>query len=68
MPGVRRSMHIFSSVAAYGHDAEYITQWHYGSPGGPGTPYWKIIELKGYSFLWERNSVLIRFFILQKKL
>lgn len=48
MPGVKRSMHIFSSAAAYGHDAEYITQWHYDTPAGPGTPYWKIIELKGY--------------------
>lgn len=49
MPGVKRSMHVYSSAAAFGRDAEYITNWHFDSPCGPETPYGKIIELQGYS-------------------
>jgi aminoglycoside 3-N-acetyltransferase len=51
MPNVVRSMHIFSSVAAYGYNAKYITEWHYDTPCGPLTPYGKIIEQKGYVLL-----------------
>ena len=49
MPGVKRSSHIFASLAAYGDSAHYLTDWHNDTPCGPGSPYWKIIEMKGFS-------------------
>ena len=49
MPGVKRSMHIFSSLAACGYNADYLTDWHNDTPCSPGSPYGKIIELKGVS-------------------
>lgn len=48
MPGVRRSLHIFSSVAALGEKADYITSYHNDTPCGSGTPYQRVIELGGY--------------------
>jgi len=48
-PDALRSAHVFSSAAAIGADAREITRWHEDTPCGPGTPYWKIIEKKGYS-------------------
>ncbi|HOJ12760.1 MAG TPA: AAC(3) family N-acetyltransferase [Clostridiales bacterium] len=48
MPDARRSLHLFSSAAALGEKAEYITSYHDDTPCGPGTPYQKIIELEGY--------------------
>ena len=48
MPGVRRSLHLFSSAAAFGAKADYITSYHNDTPCGPGTPYQKVIELEGY--------------------
>lgn len=49
LPEARRSGHIFSSCAAIGKHADYITSWHEDTPCGPGTPYHKVIELEGYS-------------------
>jgi len=48
MPGAKRSLHIFSSAAALGEKAEYITCYHDDTPCGPGTPYQKVIELGGF--------------------
>jgi len=60
-PGAHRSQHVFSSAAAMGADAQYLTEWHDDTPCGPRTPYMKIIEMSGYSLflgaLMSTNSL-----------
>ncbi|MBA4493529.1 AAC(3) family N-acetyltransferase [Paenactinomyces guangxiensis] len=49
MPGVARSIHPFSSIAAFGPESLFITVGHHPTPCGIGSPYYKVLELQGYS-------------------
>jgi len=48
MPCTRRSIHVVSSAAAAGKNAEDLTRFHSDTPCGFGTPYRKVIENDGY--------------------
>ncbi len=49
MPGVERSIHLYSSVTALGPDAAYLTSGHHLGkyPWGETSPYGRLLELKG---------------------
>lgn len=49
MPGAERSIHLYSSVAALGADATYLTRDHHLGPypWGEGSPYGRLVELNG---------------------
>lgn len=49
MPGIERSIHINSSVAALGPDAAYLTSEHHLGkyPWGESSPYGRLVELRG---------------------
>jgi len=63
-PGVRRSRHPLSNVAAFGPRAEHYTQGHEDAdcPYLEGTPYWKLAADGGYILLLgcdhDRNTTL----------
>lgn len=46
-PGARRSRHPLSSAAAFGPDADFLTEGHADTPCGPQSPYRKVLELGG---------------------
>lgn len=49
LPGVQRSVHLYSSAAAYGPDAEYLTASHHTSEyaWSAQSPYGRLHELRG---------------------
>lgn len=50
LPGARRSLHPTHSIAAIGPRAEFYTATHHHSqtPCGPGSPFHKLIETRGF--------------------